>query len=302
MYVGEVRQVNFRTTPSDYDTTSLTWNSSDPTVISVTNLGKVTALKTGTSKISVSNQASSVSISCLVTVVPLIDSLKLGLIAYYPFNNSAVDSSGNGNNGLTYGVTPVTDRFGKENSAYYFNGTNSYIDVKDNQALRLSNTDFTINSWVNVQNYSPSYASVTLCKRGINTGNGWIASIGGQGNLTNSIGIVGTAEFNVSGGPDPFASGKIAVNLNQWHMVTISYSFQYHQMSIYIDGILDTVTNNITSPNSATATDMYIGADTQGSFNSSLSDYFFSGKLDDIRIYGRMLNTNEISKLYHLTH
>ena len=91
--------------------------------------------------VTIANQPGTISISFLVSVlpkvvVPPVDSLKLGLIAFYPFSyDSAVDSSGNGNNGTIYDITSVPDRFGKVNSAYYFNGMDSYIDIKDNQNI-----------------------------------------------------------------------------------------------------------------------------------------------------------------------
>lgn len=46
----------------------------------------------------------------------------IGLQGYYPFNENASDESGNGNDGVINGVTLVTDRFGKPNSVYGFDG------------------------------------------------------------------------------------------------------------------------------------------------------------------------------------
>ena len=50
-----------------------------------------------------------------------------GLVAYYPFNGNANDASGNGNNGIVNGATLASDRFGRANQAYSFNGTNNYV-------------------------------------------------------------------------------------------------------------------------------------------------------------------------------
>lgn len=42
-----------------------------------------------------------------------------GLVAYYPFNGNANDTSGNGHNGTANGATLTTDRFGMTNAAYH---------------------------------------------------------------------------------------------------------------------------------------------------------------------------------------
>ena len=45
-----------------------------------------------------------------------------GLVAEYLFDGNANDSSGNGYNGTVQGATLITDRFGRTNAAYSFNG------------------------------------------------------------------------------------------------------------------------------------------------------------------------------------
>ena len=70
--------------------------------------------------------------------------LKIGLIAYYPFNTNTNDESGNGNNGTVNGATLTTDRFGKANSAYKFDGSN-LIAVNPAQ---FKNQTFTYAIWV----------------------------------------------------------------------------------------------------------------------------------------------------------
>lgn len=52
-----------------------------------------------------------------------------GLVAYYPFNGDANDKSGNGNDGTVFGAITTADRFGNENAAYEFDGTNDYIQA-----------------------------------------------------------------------------------------------------------------------------------------------------------------------------
>jgi hypothetical protein len=298
MYVGEVRQINFKVTPSTYDTTTLKWNSSDPSVISVTNLGKISALKTGSSTVSVSNQASTVSISCLITVVPLVDTLKLGLIAYYPFNNSAADSSGNFNNGTVHGATLTTNRFGTANSAYLFDGISNNIQVADRHQLRLDGTDFTINTWVNLSDFDPSYGTFIISKRTAGVADGWGSSITGYGFQSSGQGAVGLAFFGPGGNISTSISNS-SITLNKWFMITTTYSLDKQEIKFYINGVLDNTVDNIPSPNGSIAADMFIGSDNP---SSPSTGYFVKGKVDDIRIYNRLLKPAEITKLFNLTY
>ena len=71
----------------------------------------------------------------------------MGLVAWYPFNGNANDSSGNGNNGTVSGATLTTDRFGNPGKAYSFNGTNAYISVPNSSSLSIVG-DITISAWI----------------------------------------------------------------------------------------------------------------------------------------------------------
>jgi len=58
-----------------------------------------------------------------------------GLIAYYPFNGNANDEAGYGYHGIVYGATPTLDRFGNFSAAYYFDGIEDFILIKNNPLL-----------------------------------------------------------------------------------------------------------------------------------------------------------------------
>ena len=51
------------------------------------------------------------------------------LLACYPLNGNAGDSSGNANHGTVYGAIPSTDRFNNSNSCYFFDGVNDFIGL-----------------------------------------------------------------------------------------------------------------------------------------------------------------------------
>lgn len=297
--VGQTFQLDVKLTPSDYDKSLIKMAASDSTVIAVTNSGKITAKKAGISVIIATNDKQTISVTCLVSVVskPVIDSLKMGLLLYLPFNNSGADSSGKGNHSIIHEITSVPNRFGTANTAYYFNGTSSYILVKDRPELRLSNTDFTLNMWINLDEYNISSGSALLAKNSGPYQNGWNCSITGLGTTNTNI---GNAFYNVSGGDDPHAVGNTVVSLHQWRMVTITYSLSLQRISFYINGKFDHATDGIPTPNPTTAVDLFIGKNSYIDPSGLTPPYYIKGKLDDIRIYNRIISPAQITKLYTL--
>jgi hypothetical protein len=220
-----------------------------------------------------------------------LDSLRIGLIAYYQFKNSGADSSGKANNVTYYkNITSVANRLNFSNSAFSFDGQNSYLTVNDNNDLRLSNTDFTLNAWVKLNSFSPNTGTYILSKRTSGLNSGWGFSVNGQ---QTNVGVVGGVYFG-PGGLNASAVSTKSISLNKWSMVTVIYNSTKQQISIYIDGVLDNVTNNIPAPNALITANMFIGADNpaNGTF------YYTYGALDDIRIYNRALSASSVQKLY----
>ena len=226
-------------------------------------------------------------------------SLNNGLVAYYPFNSNAYDASGNGNNGTVYGATLTTDRFGNPNSAYSFNGIDNYIIVPDNQALRLSDSDFTLSAWVYETTRNASWADAILTKRSqADNQNGWNWSIYGilcGAECTTPGEYAGKILFFVSGGNDPHALSSAIIPLNEWHHILVKYIKSEYTASIYIDGTLTNIVPSIPSPNPNTAIDLFIGKDSADLTNG----YYFHGLIDDIRIYNRALSDAEVLDLYN---
>ena len=63
--------------------------------------------------------------------------LDQGLVAWYPFDGNASDMSGNENHGTVYGASLSVDRFGRNNHAYFFNGSSDYIDLGNDPPLNF---------------------------------------------------------------------------------------------------------------------------------------------------------------------
>ena len=70
------------------------------------------------------------------------------LVGWWPFNGSANDESGNGNNGLVYGATQSQGIRGQSDHSYFFNGS-SYIQIPSNPVFNFSGSH-TISIWAKV--------------------------------------------------------------------------------------------------------------------------------------------------------
>ena len=211
-----------------------------------------------------------------------------GLVAYYPFNGNAGDSSGNGNHGTVNGATLTTDRFGDNNKAYFFDG-NSKILVPHSNSLIVGD-EMTISLWF--QQYTMGNTINYILQKGTGgscTNTGYYCAVDyDYGNVPNGVKTMSYGQNgNCSG-----IGNDTSLNSN-WHIMTIVYN-PMGENKIYIDGEFTTgnwsFCMNCRINNSLTP--LIIGGfySTQGCNN-------WNGNLDDIRIYNRALSQSEVTYL-----
>ena len=203
---------------------------------------------------------------------------KNGLIAWYPFTGNAIDSSGNGNNGIVNGATLTTDRFGKANSAYSFDGSTNYISLQSNYIQDFS-SKFTISVWLNQSYVSPNFNQTLVATNAFRFQTATQLVIAAAWSPKGAI----TAQTNSN-----------ALQLNDWtHVVLIKND---SSVAFYINGSKYDSSYSYPSLTSQIVNNLRLGAD--GLSLIGLNDYF-NGKLDDIAIYNRALDSTEIQSLYH---
>lgn len=198
-----------------------------------------------------------------------------GLTHYYAMEETAgsmIDSAGNLAGSIYGGVSRGVS--GKTGSAYHFGG-DGRVDVGG----ALANNVFTFSCWVNP-------TSLTTAGAIFHTGvkNGCTPSC-------TYLYLDGTGRLMFpSGCESPQPNSTTAFSTGQWyHVVAMMNS---SQKQVYINGVKEIdYTSSITSLSTGNET---IGAMWVG---GSLANYF-NGKIDEIRFYNRLLNTNEITELY----
>ena len=208
-----------------------------------------------------------------------------GLVAYYPLNGNAKDLSGNGYDGEVYGATPTTDYLGKNNNAMLFNGSNNYISIPSKAINNLK--EGTISFWINLYD---NKSGTILAKQhdGVNS-----ISVLGVGYIPSqqTSNIEGRLSYHLS---NSSSTNGILYEIESYKFCNVVLSFNSEKINFYVNGILKSSYNgNYNIPNDNNPTSTTIGAWLNGGGGK-----FLNGKLDELRIYNRMLANEEVILLF----
>lgn len=217
--------------------------------------------------------------------------LKAGLVAYYPFSGNANDASGNGNNPIFNNATLTNDRFGNPNSAYSFNGINNYIRIPNSSSLNSSN-QISICAWVKVAGFyqGKCHGNEVVMKGNSDYLQGDYKIRFDDSYITNnqncSISNPDVNRETFFGINSSSSSNAPFVQTDRWYSVV--YTCDGTTAKIYVNCKLagSGPANGITFTNSD---DLFLGKMNNGQY-----PYWFNGTMDEIRIYNRAINEDEI--------
>lgn len=204
------------------------------------------------------------------------------LVAYYPFDGDAADYSDFGNNGEVHNVTLTADRNGKPNSAYEFNGVDSYIYVNDSASLMLTK-NLTIAAWIKTSKTVP-FAGIIVKANPVEPRSGYGIWVTDQQKLRADV------IWDHSASITAVIVSNNQITDGKWHFITVTYDGE--MMNLYIDGILNGTKTYEQGANVSMAP-LLIGWDQ----NTWLSTRHYEGDIDGVRLYNRALSTDEILQL-----
>jgi trimeric autotransporter adhesin len=212
-----------------------------------------------------------------------------GLIAEWLFSGNADDTIGNGNNGaLVNSPTLVSDRFGNTNSSYEFNGVDQWIESINSNFLNYL-TKGTFSFWFSGNatqsaflSYYNDILNITLIQIFLQSS----SEIRFQfyDFATTNINYHISTVFN-------FASDTY------YHIV---YTYDGDGHKCYINSqeynvVASATPNYYISDLINSVGDLYL---TVGCRRLPSEGRFFNGVIDDLRIYDRVLSSEEINQLY----
>ena len=234
-----------------------------------------------------------------------VDTLAEDLVASVSFTDRSLNDISGFNNHVKLMGSPTftTDRKGRPNAAILLNGTGDYFLMPENPNNSLNPEAFTISIWIrpgtfvgrtrddnkrmqifNKSRFTDSaferYSSAIKLENDIGPGITFISNIKQGGNCQQGK---GWQDFL-------FTSN---VNLQEWHHLVLVYSGRSAQM--YFDNLLLYTKDNLP----ADRIDDCRGGDLK--FGGQYADlpWYFSGAMDDIRIYKRALSKTEVQTLFN---
>jgi len=214
------------------------------------------------------------------------------LLLHYTFQGNANDISGNGYNGAIINATPTTDHMGIPNSAYYFNGINSYIELPAVQKLKPP-LPISIAFWVKFDDLTAAHSQIFITDYTLNTYTGvWFGLNPSTQQMQISYGMGTTGCTGI--GCRRTKQGTTVLQTGTWYNI-IGILRGPLDMSIYINcreeenGVYTGSGGDIAYTNNPGS----LGRTDQANFNP----YYFKGSLDDFRYWNRELNLADIDLL-----
>lgn len=215
------------------------------------------------------------------TSTQTIDPIPPDVVSYLSFNGNGEDLSEHGNGVILQGVTFTTGRDGRSNSALSFDGVNDYVQLSNESAYDL--TTFTIIIWMKLDNLSAE--NDWVISKGLGFGNFSIHVTGNSSQFW--AGYAGYTHVTESGNWSSIASSE---PLPIGSFFCLAISVDRNNFKSYINGQVVRQAQNITPPKQ-NDNPVYIGL---GGHNAI--DEYFSGIIDEVQFYSRVLSDNEVAQ------
>ena len=206
---------------------------------------------------------------------------------------TAVDSSGNGNDGTLTNMNPASDWVpGQINGALDFDGNNDYVNAGSDASIDdVFTSGGTVSAWIYLEGWGESdFGRITDKSLDTSATAGWSFQVDGASGVDRI-----RFETGFSGGQGGWATPTGSISLNNWYHVAAVYNSgsAANDATIYINGTPQTITE-VTTPSGTYNSDAAYALQI-GGFTGALRT--FDGLIDDVRIYDRALDGAEIAQL-----
>lgn len=243
----------------------------------------------------------SFAIFCALAILPATaQNINQGLVAWYPFECTTQDTTANLNNLLPNGA-PLCDS-GKINFAYLLDGKKDYFTpVKTNTNIFTDTAGFTWSLWFkgkDIPKTSTSKLSQTLISA-MDTAltEDFILGFGDVSNEERNLIFRVDGKGGIAGYMQPVAKHRPAAGWinDAWYHVSAVCNYTAKKVYLYLNGqLVDSATTR--GEKNSRNMNFAIGA----AIPEKITEAYFNGWLDEVRIYNRPITAQEANYLYRL--
>jgi hypothetical protein len=212
------------------------------------------------------------------------------LVGWWKFDEGggtvAIDSSGNKHNGTIYGSPTWGKGSPYDNSGYLkFNGSNTYVDINCISGGAFLLPRYTIAMWFRLEGGGFGRKDL-FSATDANSDHGLLLEL--YDDPMGSLRYLHRYPFSQSGGADIFTT--TTYNDHKWHHIA-AVRVSNNSRLLYVDG------QQMGSDSKDTAAFDTPVRVILGKLKASASERFWSGAIDDVRIYNRPLTQAEIKQI-----
>lgn len=222
---------------------------------------------------------------------------KNDVLGYWPLNGDARDRSGNGNNLTVIGPSLKTDGVGYGSSSYLFDGEDDWMTL--GKALVVGQQPLTISLWAKTT-YNGRLGMI-MAGQSCNTACEYDVSIGLNGTYLGKRGLSYVTPAHLATAPSAI------INDGEWHhYVVVMGSYQdysYYKIRFFIDGKRIRI-DSLAGQHNWGEWKYVIPNEHFKVGNRPSSGYLettMNGQIDDICVWGRALEDQEVQALYSNT-
>ncbi len=221
-------------------------------------------------------------------------SLQPGLVLHFSAEKPGADLSGNENHGIWKNISRTAGIPGVSDSAYFFNGSSSFVEVPASPSLNRGKS-FTAALWFKSDLLLSANSEMMFLFRYIQMKTDKAHAYDGQhvywlrckmADLDFRIGDENRNSQTVS------TDKKFVISKNKWYHVATTFDAEKRKACLFVNGVLSNADTVLFEPNFAENEPWLIGVRWYAQQES-----FFSGALDDLRIYDRALSAAEVKAL-----
>jgi prepilin-type N-terminal cleavage/methylation domain-containing protein len=214
-----------------------------------------------------------------------------GLVGHYPLDETsgliAHDLSGQAldadlqNNPGGSGWTT-----GQVDGCFEFDGVNDYFETAATATELQITQDYTLSVWIYAETSQMTWAAIICRCTPSGNDNHWTLQWDNSSGTSKRLTI-----YHPNGG-NWRSSYTLTDAQNAWHHIVVTYRRSPALIRLYIDGAFHSESSSLTQPPGSGLGKFRIGCDRV--------NYVYHGRIDDVRIYNRVLTEGEITALYNL--